>query len=93
MGFQAEHLYQSPRLFVEMQPRLNDLRVVEHHQAPLWQIGRQMGEGVCGDVSVSASRQELRGIALCERIFCNPFVGQRIIVVADMNMFRVYHRR
>ena len=70
---------------MEMQTRLDYLRVVEHHQGPLRQIVRKVEKRVFLHFAV-AVEQQFRGVALCERIFRNAFIGQRIVVIADVDM-------
>ena len=55
--FQAEHLDERAGIFVEMQPRLYDFRVVEYHQGALGQIVRQRSERVLAHRSVTVHQQ------------------------------------
>ena len=55
--FQTEYLDERAGIFVEMQPRLYDFRVVEYHQGTLGQIVRQRRERVLAHRSVTVHQQ------------------------------------
>ena len=55
-GFQAKNFDQCARLLAEVQAGLNDLGVVEHHQATCRHVVGQGGEAVFGHLSVAVNQ-------------------------------------
>ena len=82
-GFEQEHLNQGSCVFAEMNPCLNDARVVEHHQRSFWQMVGQIVEHVLAHVSMLVE-QQFAMVALWEWELGDAFVGQWVVVVADM---------
>ena len=85
---QAENLDVGARRPLEMHAGRNDLRIVEDHQRVFGKKVRQLAENELVDLAALVMEQ-FGGVAFRQRIFCDPLVRQRIIVILDMD-FR-YH--
>ena len=81
-----EDLDERARLLAEVDARLDDPRVVEDEQRPLRQVGGEVCEHVLVDLPL-AVEQQLRLVALLERILGDALRGQRVVVVGYVNMF------
>ena len=68
---------------------LDHLRVVEHHQGSLGQILRQVVEHIGAHLTLVVD-EEFGMIAPGDGKFGDTLVGQRIVVVADMDMTGIY---
>ena len=88
--FEAEHLNQRTGRFIKVQTRLNHLGIVEHHEFTLFQVVRQVIEHVLFNFAFAVN-QQFRFIAVCFRVFSDAFIGQRVVIVRNMNVFRVLH--
>ena len=88
-GFKQEHLDEGTCLLAEMHACLDHLRVVEHHQSALRQILREVIKHIGTHLTLVVD-EELGMIALGDGKFGNTLVGQRIVVVADMDMTGIY---
>ena len=76
--------------FAEVQTRLDDLCIVEHHQCTLWQVFRQVIEDIFAYFTFIV-HQQLRVVALRYRELRNPLVRQFVIVVLNLYVFRFHH--
>ena len=85
---QAEDLDMGTGRPLEMHAGRNDLRIVEDYEGILWKQIRQLAENVLVNLSALIMEQ-LGRVPLGKRIFGNPLIGKRIIVILDMD-FR-YH--
>ena len=74
-----------------MHARLNDTRIVEYHQGILWQMQWQIEEAVFANLAVTID-QQLGMVTLSQWVLGDAFVGQLIVIVADMYVFRIHHR-
>ena len=72
-----------------MQTRLNHFGIIKYHQSPLGQILRQMEENVFTNLSLVVNEQ-LRVVALLFGELSDTLVGQLIIVVTNMYVFRIH---
>ena len=81
-----EDLDERARLLAEVDGGLGDPRVVEDEQRPFRQVGGEVCEHVLADLPL-AVEQQLRLVALLERILGDALRGQRVVVVGYVNMF------
>ena len=88
--FQTEYLDERAGIFVEMQPRLYDFRVVEYHQGTLGQIVRQRSERVLAHRSVTV-HQQFGLVPFGQGEFRDALVGQLIVVVFNLDVFGFFH--
>lgn len=75
---------------MEVEARLNDLGVVEHHQFAFGQILWQIGESVLRNMAL-AVEEELRRGAVGLWILGDALVGEVVTEVDDGKLFWVYH--
>ena len=88
--FQKEDFYQgSGPILPEMQPRLDDSRIVEDHECSL---GQQLWQGAERRLADAASviDEQLAAVALGERELCDALIGQRVVVIAYLYMLCVH---
>ena len=90
---QEEYLDKCTRLtgirggfLMEMESCADDFRIVEHHEGSLGKVVGNVAENVLGNVAV-AVYQQFAAVTLRQRIFCNPVVGQMVVVVPNMYVF------
>ena len=72
-----------------MHPGRNDLRIIENHQSFFRKQIRKVTENKFVDTALTVMQQFGR-IPFRKRIFGNPFVRERIVIIFDV-YFR-YHR-
>ena len=72
-----------------MQSRLDDARVVHHHQRSFGQILGQVVEHILPYLT-PAVKQQLRVVALGHRELRDALVGQVVGVIADMYFFCIH---
>ena len=88
-GLQQEDFYQGASIFAEMQTRLDDLRVVEHHQGAFWQVVGQVEEHVLPHYTFIIYKQ-FRVVALLQRKLGNTLVWQWVVIVVNLNLLRFH---
>ena len=89
MGFQEKHLNKRPRRLAEMESGLDDAGVVVDHQCPFGQIGWKVVEHIVADLTMPIDKQ-LGVVALANGEFRNSLIGQRIVIIADLYVFRIH---
>jgi len=73
-----------------MEACLDDPRVVKHHQGFFGQHPGDIIKVVFGNLAV-APYQELRAVALFQRVFRYALLGKLIVVIVNAYFFRLCH--
>ena len=74
-----------------MHTRLNDTRIVEHHQSALGQMIRNVAEHVLRHLAMFI-QQQLASVTLRQRKLSDTLVRQRIVIILDMYVFCLHNR-
>ena len=88
--FQAEYFDECSCFFTEVQTCLDDFRVVEYHQLSWFQVFWKWGKYSFAYFTVTVY-QKFWLVAHWQRKLGDAFVGQRVVIVAYMDMFGFFH--
>ena len=88
--FQTEHFNQCSRFLVKLQAGADDFRIVENEQFAFVEIMRQIVKTVIYYFAVAIYKKFWR-ISFLYRIFGYALVGQRIVVILNLNVSRICH--